>query len=310
MADGEVSQGRRIVRPILAAIALLFVAHTAHGLWRSWDGIAIQVRWEYFALSFVPAGLAMIAQLVAWQGLIRSWTSHQMPSRAAAKLYLDSQMARYTPGKVGLPLVRMGGAEAVGVAKGVMGSALFAEVVSWCGVGSLVGGATLGLFSGSTGLGRELSLGSLILGGVAGGGVLIFVLVDRRRFPVSLRHLMGEGGGTGPLLPWTMPAWHLLHYFLWILSGMLLCRAVGGTWEAGILAGAILCLAIIAGFLAFLAPAGAGVREAVLAAGTAPLLGPGAGLALGILARVVSLATDVLLWAWFRARAATQEPGR
>jgi uncharacterized membrane protein YbhN (UPF0104 family) len=52
--------------------------------------------------------------------------------------------------------------------------------------------------------------------------------------------------------------------------------------------------------LAFLAPAGAGVREAGGAAGLAPVLGASNTVAVIIHARFVSLLADVLLWALFR----------
>jgi hypothetical protein len=191
----------------------------------------------------------------------------------------------------------------------VMGTALLAELASWCGTGSLVGGVALGLIPDSGGVAQELSVGSLIFGAGAGVSVVAFVMIDTRRVPAVVRGLLGDKQ-KGPLLPWTMPIWHLAHFLLWIVCGMFVCRAVGGSWETGVLAGALLCLAIVAGFLALLAPAGAGVREAIMAAGMAPALGASAGVAVGVLARVVSLLADVALWIWFRTRASDQAPGR
>jgi uncharacterized membrane protein len=52
--------------------------------------------------------------------------------------------------------------------------------------------------------------------------------------------------------------------------------------------------------LALLAPAGAGVREVIIAYALAPLWGPAMALSFGLLARAVSLLSDVLLWLSFR----------
>jgi hypothetical protein len=184
-----------------------------------------------------------------------------------------------------------------------MGSALLVEIVSWAATGSLLGASVLGFFPYSAEVAEKLSRASLVLSLGAAFGLFVTLTLDRRRYPSRIRALLGANG-SGALVPWQLPVLHFLHFLLWIGSGALTCLSVGGNTSQALMAGALLCLAIVAGFLAFLAPAGAGVREAVVAAGLAPVLGASTSVAVSILARIVSLLADVLLWAWFRLRTA------
>jgi uncharacterized membrane protein YbhN (UPF0104 family) len=55
-------------------------------------------------------------------------------------------------------------------------------------------------------------------------------------------------------------------------------------------------LAPIAGFLAIVAPAGVGVREAVLCFALAPALGDSKALAVALLARATYVASEIITW--------------
>jgi glycosyltransferase 2 family protein len=91
----------------------------------------------------------------------------------------------------------------------------------------------------------------------------------------------------------------LLLVISWLAFGVhfgVLVQGLGhdraGLWLLGI---GVFALAWVAGFLVVIAPAGAGVREAVLTLGFAALLPAGAVLALAILSRVLLVVGDVLL---------------
>jgi uncharacterized membrane protein YbhN (UPF0104 family) len=62
-------------------------------------------------------------------------------------------------------------------------------------------------------------------------------------------------------------------------------------------------LAPIASFLAIVAPAGVGVREAIVSIGLAPIAGPTPALAAAIVSRAISLAVEVGVWASARVLA-------
>lgn len=293
---------KKVLRPFFGAVALIFIGLAGYDLWSRWDGSRVTVRWLPFLGAFVFAALAMILQMIAWRALIVHLTGRAMAPRLSARLFLDSQMARYTPGKVGLAVVRIAGAESVGVRPRVMAASLAIELLSWCGVGSAMGTALVGLSVRSTELSPFVSGGSLGVAGLAMAGLVLLSTVDRTRSPRVVQKLLG-GEGSGPFIPKVVPLWHGAHFLAWIACGTLSGLSVGAPWDVALLVGGLLCVAIVAGFVALLAPAGAGVREAIMTVGCAPFLGPSGAVAVGVLTRVVSLGSDVLLFFWFRFRA-------
>ncbi len=290
------------IRPVFACLAVIFLAYTAWDLKQRWDGALVQVEPWWLLPALIASAFAMWLQLAAFRSLVRAWTGKTMPARASARVYMDSQMARYTPGKVGLPAVRIAGAELLGVEPRVMAATLAGELLSWLGAGTLMGASVIGLLMPSGNFSSDVVLLAWLSALGALSGLAFLVLADRERLPAALVKLVGASG-SGPLLPVSVPLLHLLHFLVWTLCGALLSRAVGADWVSGFLTGGMLCAGIVAGFLAFLAPAGAGVREAVLVVGVSSLLGPSAAVAVGILARMVSLVSDVGLWILFRYRA-------
>jgi hypothetical protein len=293
------------IRPAFAGLAVIFLVYTAFDLKQRWDGAPVRVEPSWLLFAVMSSILAMLLQLAAFRALVHAWTGRTMPKRASARVYMDSQMARYTPGKVALPAVRIAGAGLLGVEPRVMAATLAGELLSWLGAGTMIGATVIGLLLPEQQFLPEVVLAARVSAVGAFLGLGWLVLVDRSRLPAALLKFVGASG-QGPLLPLSVPLLHLAHFLMWTLCGALLCRAVGADWLNGLLTGGLLCAGIVVGFLAFLAPAGAGVREAVLVMGVSPLLGSSAAVAVGILARMVSLVSDVGLWIWFRFRARSQ----
>ncbi len=319
MAELPRAHVRRRLRLAFGAVAALFVVLVAVDLVRQFDPAGLEIDWAYIVTASIPAGAAMFLQFLGWRTLIEQLSGVLMPFLPACVVYLDSQMARYTPGKVGLAAVRVAGAASVGVSARILGSALFVELASWTATGFLCGFSFLflalafaplpwALDGGPLGLVRRISW-FLALAALA--GVAILCLVDRRHFPLRLNRLLlgpiaDEPGRGGPLAPLRLPLWHVAHWAAWTLAGAFLAWGLGAGVAEALAAGAFLCIAIVAGFLALVAPAGAGVREAVIAAATTPLLGASAALAFGVLARAAALVGEVGLWLgarWLRVRA-------
>jgi uncharacterized membrane protein YbhN (UPF0104 family) len=129
---------------------------------------------------------------------------------------------------------------------------------------------------------------------------LLLVTVDRRRFPAfALKLLRLEG--KGPLCPVVVPVVHAGYWALWASHGVLISHAVGADLSLSIASSGLYVMGPIVGFLAVAAPAGIGVREAVLSMGLASHLGPAPALAAAILSRAISLLADILAWALSRA---------
>ncbi len=292
-----VARVKHWVRPILVVMALGFMTYTARQLWAEWDGGGVTRRDGFLFASLLPLCLAALTQARAWLALLRHMTGRRVAFGPALTLYLDSQLARYTPGKVGLPAVRMAGAARLGVAARSVAGSIFFELLSWLASGALTGFCLLALADYPSesvrGIVQWVSLLAIV---GATLGLLVLVLLDRRRLPHRLRVLL-DVTGTGPLVPWSVPVTHLCYWLLWAAHGYLVVRGLAGTDASATGGMAFFVLAPILGFVALAAPAGVGVREAVIAMGlTAPMGAPSA-LAAGIASRVASLAADVCTWA-------------
>lgn len=307
----------RFLKLALRAFVAASVLAVAVDLTRRFDAANVSLRAPWMAASLLPAAVAVLIQAVAWRSLVFRLSGVLLRWADVATVYLDAQMARYTPGKVGLLAVRVASSSRLGVSPRLMVGSLFIELLSWTGVGILVGLTCVTLTSLAlpaqpttwswNGLDLRMLGGLLALAALL--GLLLVCLLPRRRYPTWLQRLLavsdadleGTSLQSQPLVPLALPLWHAVHWSAWVLAGAALCLGLGASWAAAGFAGGVLCLAIVLGFLAIVAPAGAGVREVVISVGAAPVLGPSSALVLGLTARVVSLVADVACWAIVRA---------
>lgn len=300
----ELTKIRRLLRVVLGTASAVFVAYACWELVGRWESGKVKLDLALLLASLVPLGLGTVILALGWKWLLERMISRPVPAGPAVALHLESQLARYMPGKVGMPLVRIAGAERLGASAGAVGSSVFVELLPFLSVGGAVGFLCLWLGS-SHARGALEIVGRWGVFGLAGFGAatLVLVVVDRKRYPsAALRLLRAEGDAA--LVPARVPAAHFAYWLTWALHGYLASRAVGVTHSAAIAGAGLYVLAPIAGFLAFLAPSGIGVREAVLSLGLAPTLGPAPAVAAAIVSRLSSIAVDVLAWA--AARAATR----
>jgi hypothetical protein len=291
----------RAARAVLTVVVFLFVAFAARQLALRWQSGQVHVALLPAALSLVPLLAAAVLLAWGWKQLVVHLVGRRVPTGPAIALNLESQLARYMPGKVGVPVLRMAGAEALGVPAIAVGSSVFIEILSSEPVGAAVAGALLVTLG-------ERVVHSLVFferWGFAVIGLLatataVLVLVDRRRYPAFGLRLF-KLQGRGPLCPPILPLVHVGYWALWALHGALVSYSVGADVPTAVAASGLYALAPVVGFMAVPAPAGIGVREAVVSMGLVAQLGPGPALAAAILSRGVSLAADVLAWAVSRA---------
>lgn len=297
---GAAARLKRLVQPLMALVAAAFVIVTAVDLVRSWDGRDVKLDPGLALASLVPVLAGSVIQGFAWILLTERMAKRKMPRLRGLAIYLDSQLARYTPGKIGLPLVRMEGAARFGFARRLVGASVLIEALTWTATGGVVGFFLLWVSDvpadGVAGLaGRyalPLMLASLI-------GVLALVLVDRRRLPAKLRSLLGLDG-EGRIAPLRLPLLELVYWVTWAVHGYFLTLSLGAHQAGAVGTMGFNPLANVFGFVALAAPAGVGVREAVLVAGYGDLLGSGGALAAAVLSRIVSLVADLGVWAVVR----------
>jgi len=94
-----------------------------------------------------------------------------------------------------------------------------------------------------------------------------------------------------------MPLVHCGYWMLWALHGYLVLRGLAAPGGVALAAAGYFILAPVLGFVVLVAPAGVGVREAVISLGLAPVVGVAPALAAGVASRVASLMADVASWA-------------
>ena len=291
---GWVTRG---LRTALGLLVVVFIVYAARELWLRWEGREVEVRLWPVALSVLPLLGGAVLMAWGWTRLVVHIAHRRVPMKQAIALHLQSQLARYMPGKVGVPVVRMAGAHRLGVPARTLGASVFIEVLSSMPVGAVVSLALLGAV-GMPLAGHDME----VVGRWAAGpavllalGTLVLVAVDRDRFPkFALRLLKLEGHG--PLCPIELPMVHVGYWATWAVHGLLLGYAVGASSSLAIASMGLYILAPVAGFLAVAAPAGIGVREAIVSIGLAAQLGPAPALAAALLSRGISLLADVLAW--------------
>lgn len=296
----DLARLRNVARLILGVASAIFVVVACYKLAQRWESGKVAVSVPWLLVSALPIAAGTVVLAVGWKWLMERMAGRSIPLRPCLTLHFESQMARYTPGKVGMPLVRMAGAERLGVSAAVAGYSVLTESISMVAVGGVVGFALLLITTGGSG-GLTQAFGVF---GVLGLGAfvavtLVLVFVDRRRLPSAVVKLM-KAEGAGPLVPRRGPIAHALYWLTWAVHGYFAARAVGIAAAHALGGAGFYVLAPIAGILALATPSGIGVREAVLSMGLAPVVGPAPAVATAILSRAVSLVVDCAVWAFGR----------
>ena len=271
----------------------------AFALWRiveKWDGAAIHIRPLPLILAVGVLCVANFFQALAWKYLLEKMAGRKVLLRPAFSVFMAGQLARYTPGKVALPMVRIAGAPKLGLSARLIAASVGLEVGSWLGVGALVGFVALLCNVGPVGALAGLDRRILWLGLFATvGGFIAALAINRNRFPQwVLKFLRAEG--EGPFVSVQVLAVQLLSWIGWWLLGILAPMAVGCSLEDATRLSPVFIIAPILGFLAFVAPGGLGVRETVITVALAPRVGASAAIAAAILARAVAMLSEIVSW--------------
>jgi hypothetical protein len=297
---GGAARLKAALRPIMAALAVVFVGVAVWDLKRRWQPGVVEIDYVLAALSMLPLAAGCILLAWGWIWLLSQMSGQRVPFLPALALHLESQAARYTPGKVGVPLVRMLGAEGLGTTARVAGSSTLIEALSWVATGGVAG--LLVLFVSGDVLSRVVdALGALGLLVLCGFIVVLalLLLVDRQRFPKKLVDAL-KLDGSGPLVPPQLPLMHAGYWLTWAMHGYLASRAVHASDAVALDSMGFYMLAPVMGFLALAAPGGLGVREAVVSIALASAIGPAAALYAALLSRAASVMVDFGLWIAFR----------
>ncbi len=298
------AQLKRWLRLPLGLLTLAFLIWAGRELALQWDDSEpVTIRWGLAAAALLPSVGVTLFQAWGWVLLIRRMSGVVVPWGSGSELFLASQLGRYLPAKLGMPVILAAGGERYGIGPVLMVSSMLLIVGVYTAAGGVVAFSMFALAGGQLEgeLARIMNQSALPLLIVFALGTATLTLVDRRRYPRFALRVLSVEGGDGPLLPASVVACYLMVWLLWLAHGALLTLAVGGTTGQAIAAAPYFVLAPIIGFLALVAPGGVGVREAVISGGLLAAVGPAAGIIAALLSRMYSLGVDALTWLVARA---------
>jgi uncharacterized membrane protein YbhN (UPF0104 family) len=288
----------------LAALVAFGVLLALTRLIRQWDGRDLTIHWRPIAAALVVLLVANVFQGLGWLKLLEQMSGKRIAPRPVLSVFMLAQLARYAPGKIGVPMIRIAASSRMGVPPQLVAASVGIDVGTWMGIGAIIGCAAL-LFSTEQNAGwLHLSNAWLWCGlAVLLCGLLAALLLDRNRFPRFVLQLL-RAEGKGPFVSMQMVWMQLLSWLCWWIVGVLMPLSVGSSFSIAFSHASIFVVAPIAGFLALVAPGGLGVRETVISYALAPSLGAASALAAALLARGVALLSELLGWllalAWER----------
>ncbi|MEY9965869.1 uncharacterized membrane protein YbhN (UPF0104 family) [Streptacidiphilus sp. MAP12-16] len=303
----------RLARVVFVLIALGLCGYTVVDQWT-------QVKSGFAGIGWGPSGLALLTVLAAWFAMMQVWRvllgafGSPLPLRVGARVFFVGQLGKYLPGSVWSVVAQMelGQAHQVPRRRSATSAALTMLISLLAAL--LTSAVSLPFFSDGTTGGYDWAFLAVPAVLVCLHPRLLNPLLDRllaltRRPPLEQRI---SGGAIFRAMAWALLSWVLVGLHVWLLTVPLgaaaahaLPLSVGGfafAWSVG--------------FLVVFAPAGAGVREAILIAALSPVLDLGRATAVALLSRLITVAADLVAAAaaaWFgRAhppRSPRQNPG-
>jgi uncharacterized membrane protein YbhN (UPF0104 family) len=258
----------------------------------SFDLSELRPRWGLLVFSSSILFLAYLYSAALWGLMVREISAYEVPILASLRIFFLANLGRYLPGK----LWQIAGLAYLGKREGVPASTATGAAV--LGQGFSLAGATL--------VGLGVLLESAESGSVGGRGAILIVLLAlvAATAPPVLKAFLSLWfrlareeipAGFRPDSAFGL-RWMGLYALGWILQGLAFWVLVLGmglelTALDGIPA---FSAAYVAGYVALFAPAGAGIREGVLVAVLAPVLGAGAGL-VAVVARLWTTCIELAL---------------
>lgn len=282
--------GSRLVK---WAVVVLAVVIGGYEIYKKWDGVSSGLS-QIGPLSSFEALLALLvaqfANLKVWQVLLTGLGS-PLRTRVAGRILLIGQLGKYIPGSVWPVLTQMElGAQAKVPRARSASTSVLAMLMSLI-VGLLVAMVTLPFTQQS---GDYLWVFILLpVVGACFHPKLLNPLLNKL-FKLARREPLDTpvtGRVITEALAWQLVAWIFQGLQIWILAekfnapmGKTVAIALGG-WA----------FAWCVGFVAILAPAGAGIRDVLLIAALTPLIHAGPAAAVAIVSRGINTINDLLV---------------
>lgn len=272
----------RVAGRVLAALTLVFVVVE---IVRQWDDIAAVVRaaspWWLVASTAVFV-VAEVGYAAAWP-LTLGRVGHPVPPVTGGATFLVTQTAKFVPGSVWHAVGRVGTADRLGVPKRVVAASLALEMAASVAAAVAIAGA-MGAIAPLLFEDVAPWLRTVEVVGAVGAAVVVAATGRHVGERIVKRSLLSSGSYG------VVVGWHVVVWVGYGLAAGLLARGLGAEVTPTIGAFAI---SWVAGFLVVGAPAGLGVREAVMTAALTPTAGADVALAVAVGSRAVWTAVQL-----------------
>ena len=277
------------------ALLVVVLAFCSYGLYAEWPQVAAglaRLHWYSVALALLAAMGGSACMMLAWRAVLADFGS-PLSAKAAVKINFVSQLGKYLPGAVWAFAAQVELGHDLGVPRRRSVASVAVSLAVTIGAG--LGVAALALPLASPGMARHywwvlvavpvfvIGLCPPVLGPVIDRGLALV-----RRQPLERRL---SWRGLAHALIWTLLGWVLLGVQVWLVQAdmagrgrLLLLLAIGGY-----------ALAFSAGLLLVVFPSGIGAREVILIAALTTVLPHGTALAVALVTRVVTTASDLAL---------------
>jgi uncharacterized membrane protein YbhN (UPF0104 family) len=266
----------RIAGVVLAVVTAIFVVVEVV---RQWDDITAVVRAASPWWLVASAGVFVVGEVgyaAAWPLTLRR-AGHPVAAGTAGATFLVTQTAKFVPGSVWHAVGRVGTADRLGVPKRVVAGSLALEMAASVAAAVAIGGV-MGAIAPLVFDDVAPWLRALEVVGALGAAAAVVVAGRQIGARIAGRGLMSIASFG------VVVAWHVIVWVVYGVAAGLLALGLGADLVPTIGAFAI---SWVAGFLVVGAPAGLGVREAVMTAALTPSAGPDVALAVAVGSRAL-----------------------
>jgi len=282
------------IRGGLLAAVLAFCGYGLHEEWPQVTAGLARLQWYAIAASLAAAMAGATCMMLAWRAILADLGS-PLPVRAAARVNFLAQLAKYIPGAVWAFAAQIELGHEYQVPRRRSFASVATSLAVMVGTGLLLALVTLPVAAPAViqHYWWVLCAAPVIMAALCPpvlGRVLDRLLTLIRRQPLER---LPTWGGLTRAMAWNLAGWLLLGFGVWMLA-----TGLGGLHASTLLiAVGGYSLAFSAGMLLVVLPGGIGARELILVAALSTVLPSGAAVAVALVARATTTASDLILGA-------------
>lgn len=293
----------RIAGAAISVICLVYFAAKATSVWHSVEtGVHRAPSLEGAAISVLPYMTAYLLYATMWDTLLRTLGCETSLLRSWG-IFLTAQFAKYLPGNIGHHAGRVALSIRYGYPGARVAASMIFEVLLVTATAAVLSLPLFGWLADHIGLAwrRGLSVSAFVLAAFAVALFLYVVLMRRFGLATQIRRWKSLAVGTDFLSKRTLAMMMVcaaISLVAFVLSGMPLLlisdmpAALAVSNATRIVA--IFAVSWVAGLIMPGAPAGLGVREAILVEGLTPIMGGDRAVSATLLFRVLTVSADLL----------------